>query len=73
MSDLNFIYMYKVRKAIKFMIIQNIDFKHFSTKEMGASRKKNKNKNTFLIFRNNNKINKFIIIVFNKNNNNFFS
>ena len=54
MSDLNFIYMYKVRKAIKFMIIQNIDFKHFSTKEMGASRKKNKNKNTFLIFRNNN-------------------
>ena len=55
MSDLNFIYMYKVRKAIKFMIIQNIIFKHFSAKEMGASRKKNKNKNTFLIFSNNNK------------------
>ena len=43
MSDLNFVYMYKVRK---FIIIQNIVFKHFSTKEMGASRKKNKNKNT---------------------------
>ena len=55
MSDLNFVYMYKVRKAIKFMIIQNIVFKHFRTKEMGASRKKNKNKNTLLIFSNSNK------------------
>ena len=35
------------------MIIQNIVFKHFSTKEMCASRKKNKNNNTLLIFSNN--------------------
>lgn len=50
-GDLKFIY--KVRKVIKFMIVQNITSEHFNTKEMGASRKKSKN--ALLVFSNNNK------------------